>query len=283
VIFVLYDFLKTTISLSGLGPISRSVAGGLWSVGRRLAVWSERRLGKDVRGLVGPTILASIAATWITLQLLGYTLMYAAGLSLVVSGTDAPATLLDKIAFSGSALSTLGASIVSPTGGWWDLLSMIAAVNGMIVLTLAVSFILNVLQTTTEARGLAVRCHALVPDPVTGDRAAALREVAPLGSDLCAVAVRISASPLPGMFVPSDPTMNFPHAVLYLCDLLDDDGPTTPEGDDDGDVRQLRAALGLLRLHSGDEAGSSELLSARSWAVRYSLPEGEATASRGTV
>ena len=105
-------------------------------------------------------------------------MMFAAQVVLVSPDTGEPAGLVEKVAFVGASLSTLGASVVEPTNGWWDVLSMIAAVNRTIVLTLAVSFVLNILQITT-------------------------------------------ASPLPGVFVPRDPVLNFPTAVAQLGNLLE--------------------------------------------------------------
>ena len=88
VAFVLYDFLRTAISLSGLGPISSAIAYALWSAARHCVPWSERRLGLDIRGLIGPTILSAIALSWIIFTLAGYTLMYAAGPSLSLNDGD---------------------------------------------------------------------------------------------------------------------------------------------------------------------------------------------------
>lgn len=270
---VLYDFLKTTISLSGLGPISSRIAHGLWRIAPRVALLSEQRLGWDVRGLIGPLILTALAVSWIFIPLLGYTAMYAAGQSLNVSGTNVSATLIDKIAFSGSALSTLGASIVTPTGGWWDFLSMIAAINGMIVLTLEVSFILNVLQTTMEARGLALRVHALIRSGEPEDRRRTLQRIAPLGSDFCSVAVKLSASPLPGMFVPSDPTMDFPGAVTRVCDLCKGQDSDAESCGSSGDhAEELNMALVLLGHHVGSEKELNGVEAAHAWALRFSLP-----------
>ncbi|WP_299656954.1 hypothetical protein [uncultured Jannaschia sp.] len=270
---VFYDFLRTTISLSGLGPVSRWVTSGLWFAGSRLAVRSERRLGLSFRGLLGPSILTSIAGTWILLHLAGYTLMFRAGSSLVETQSGDPATWVQTAAFAGSALSTLGASKVQVTNGWWDILSMVAAVNGMIVLTLSVSFILNVLQTTNSARTFAARYHAVLSSRGEESRPDPLRRASTLGPDLCGIAVRLAASPLPGIFVPSDPKMDFPAAVCDLCDLLEAEGlRSREEGAPGTEVSELRWAIGLLGRSYKFDSSQTDVAAARDWARRHTLP-----------
>lgn len=150
---------------------------------------------------------------------------------------------------------------------------MIVAVNGMIVLTLSVSFILTVLQTTMAARGLAVRINALTCNVAIDDRVAALRRIGPLGADFCMVAVKLSASPLPGMFVPSDPMMNFPGAVARVCDLRgyrkSDAGFS---GSLEDDTQELEAGLRLLGHHVGGDGRLDDVEAARARALQFSLP-----------
>ena len=265
ILCVLYDFFRSTISLSGLGPLSSLTASVLWRTARRVEPWCERRLGLRYRRLIGPAILSAVAGSWIILHLAGYVLLYAAGPSLTKSDTGAPADLIETIAFAGSALSTLGASIVEPTNGWWDALSMIAAINGMVVLTLSVSFILNILQTTTAARALAARYNALNSSQDGSDSRQELARIAPLGSDLCEVALKLKGSPLPGFFVPDDPGLSFAAAVERMCDLLDEE-ERAPSPDADFDIAEIRLGIALLGRHVGAGAEEGEVEAARSWA-----------------
>jgi len=261
VLLVFYDFLRTTISLDGMGFISRAFAKVLWWIGARLVSFLEQKVGWSIRGLLGPTILTAIAGMWVVLHLAGYMLMYRSGLSLVDSQSGDPASLAQAAAFSGSTLSTLGASTVQVTGGWWDILSMIAAVNGMVLLTLSVSFLLNILQTTNAARVFAVRFRSL-RDVDADDK---LENISGLGPDLLDVAVKMAASPLPQFFIPADTTMDFPSAVLELCDLLqssDAHADTVPE---------LRSAVVLLGRHMRGSAQGDDIASARLWAKKYTI------------
>lgn len=265
VLVILYDFLRTTISLSGLGFISRVICNSLWAVGAKLCYQVERNTGVSIRGLLGPLILVAMAITWVMLHLTGYVMMFYSGSSLTHPDTGEPATLIQIIAFSGSALSTLGASTVEVTTGWWNVLSMIAAVNGMIVLTLSVSFLLNILQTTNSARTFAARFHALKSIDSDTDL---LQRVEKLGPDLFNVVVQLIASPLPGVFVPSDPLINFPRAIAELCDLI--------EADPGADTSELKAAVALLGRCMQATSGPTDLEAARAWAEYYTIRQVEA-------
>ncbi|TDL74882.1 hypothetical protein E2L08_15840 [Palleronia sediminis] len=271
---VFYDFLRTTIALNGLGPFSYILTKTFWALAKRVVPFVERRFGMGLRGAVGPSILVVIAFFWIVFHLIGYTLMFSAGPSLVDSETDEPATLIQTVAYAGSAISTLGASTVAVTNGWWDNLSMIAAVNGMIVLTLSVSFILSVLQTTVTARVFATRYNALMSRAENRDKPKTLERTASLGDDLCEIAVNLAASPLPAFFSPHDRSMDFPVALKELGKMLDAEGLTARDDTlSSVDVSQLRWGLGLLgRSQYSGEAGN-DFQAAMAWADYHILDD----------
>ncbi|TNH38100.1 hypothetical protein [Paracoccus haeundaensis] len=261
VLIVFYDFLRTTISLSGTRFISRAIADGLWRLGSKSTLVLEQTVGLSIRGLLGLVILLTVAGTWVLLHLCGYVLILRGGLSLVQTDTGDPATWVQTVAFAGSTLSTLGASTVQVTGGWWDILSMVAAMNGMILLTLAVSFILNILQTTNSARTFACRFHAVKAGAPDGHVS---KHLEGLGSDLTTVVVMLTASPLPRFFVPSDPTMDFPRALIEICDLVEN-GTLV-------DTSEVVAAIRLLGRHLGTLSDHYEIAAARKWALRHTIP-----------
>ncbi|MFC0199006.1 hypothetical protein [Paracoccus rhizosphaerae] len=260
ILVVSYDFLRTTVSLSGTGFISRTIGDVLWRLGSSAAAALERRRGVSIRGLLGPSILFAIAGTWVLLHLVGYVLIFRSGRSLWHPDTGAPATMVETIAFAGSTLSTLGASTVTVTSGGWDMLSMIVALNGMIVLTLSVSFLLSIVQTTNSARTFASRFRFL--KSATPDGAAAER-IEGLGPDLLGVVVMLTASPLPRFFVPGDPVMDFPTAIAELCDMARR-GTLSPSS-------EIVSALRLLGRHLGKSSDGDDLAAARAWAERHTI------------
>jgi hypothetical protein len=272
----IYDFLYTTISLAGLGPVSERLTQGLWRAGRLVTLQTERHLGRSPRGLIGPAIVSTLAATWIALFLAGYVLLYLSGSSLQASETDAPATFVQIVAYAGSTLSTLGASTVEPTNGWWDILSMIAAINGMVVLTLSVTFVLNILQTVMSSRSFAIRYNALLESADARGADRTPDRVASLGTDLCNLAVKLTSSPLTGFFVPDDPSMSFPNTISHLCDLMEQKELTSWSHAIEGDeLAALRTGLGQLGRRLKGHGDGGDFAGARAWADHHSLRPGK--------
>lgn len=270
------DFFITTVGMAGLGPMTRRIANAAWRVAARLVPALRRRRGIALDDAVGPAILALIAATWIVLNGLGYTLMFGARGALVDASTKLPVDAVDRVAFAGSALSTLGASLSQPGSGWWDILSMIAAINGMVVLTLSVSFVMTVLNTTSTARSLALRINALAARAGDLDNDALAAALARLGAPLAGVVLELRAAPIVGYFATRRQSMNVPRAILSLCALVERLDPL-PQGSEDRDgLAELRLALRELGQLDGGQHADEErpgLDLTRDWARRRLMPD----------
>lgn len=244
--FTVFDFLKTAIGLAGLGPMTRWLTALLWRLARRSLPWLQHRVGRSFEDAVGPGMLCVVALAWIALNCLGYTLMYSAAGALEASQSAEPVGPVQRVAFAGSALSTLGGSLARPGNAWWDVLSMIAAVNGMIVLTLSVSFVMTVTQTTAAARALGLRTSALELRSAGMDDQTLAGALAALGSALAHVVVEMRSVPIVGYFTTDDQSLSFPRAVLRLCDMLERvDRPEAREAELPG-LAELRLALRTL-------------------------------------
>ena len=92
VVFVRYDFLRTTISMAGLGPLTFRITYGLWRLACRWVPLLKRRFGAGMRNMIGPSILTMVALDWIVLHLAGYVAMFDAGRSLAKADTGAAAS-----------------------------------------------------------------------------------------------------------------------------------------------------------------------------------------------
>lgn len=149
------DFVQTTLGAQQAGRVSRVVTGLLWRGARGLRFAA----GPAVHRYVGPAILALMALTWIVVHWAGWTLVHLAVDGAVRTDTG-EAGLVETLAYVGASLSTLGASLARPGGPWWDVASAMAAINGMVVLTLSVTFVLNVTQAVVKGREFAVLVHA---------------------------------------------------------------------------------------------------------------------------
>ena len=154
-LFVLLDFLLTTISLRRQGPLTELVSTLLGRVIRRLA--------PAARAYGGPITLSALAAVWITGQWIGWTLVFFGARQHLIGPDQAPEIgLWDTLGFAGSTLSTLGLGVVTPLAAWVHVLVVLASVCGMLVLTLSVTYVINVGQVATSSRSMALRLRDLV-------------------------------------------------------------------------------------------------------------------------
>lgn len=179
------DIANTTVSSNRMGPLTRASAAAFWRLVRALPV---PRLAA-LRRATGPAVMTVVGATWLLLTSLAWLLIFRADPSaLQVKATGDPATWAESYSFVSSALSTMGASKIEATSTGWEILAMAAAVNGMIVLTLSVSFVLNITQTVTSGRAF----HILTASVDTADSS----NIGLLLPELAQICARVRAAPL---------------------------------------------------------------------------------------
>ncbi|MCB1461163.1 MAG: hypothetical protein KDJ90_01760 [Nitratireductor sp.] len=200
------DFGYTTISANRSGPLTRRTAAGLWAAFRILG----RAPGSNpVVRLAGPLVMSGVAIMWIVLTAVGWLLIFRSHpQSLVMTSSTDPAGWLDTMAFVGSAFSTVGASNARPASSLWDNVSMVTAINGMVVLTLSVTFVLNITQTVAAGRGFS----ALIRD-----RDPAGEEGGQLLPDLSNLVARLNASPLALYYSTLRQDRSLPESLLWLA------------------------------------------------------------------
>ena len=149
----LADFVLTTIGAQRVGALTRRVAqAAWWSAKGVVRLWPGRPPAWMHRA-VGPFVMTNIALVWIAGCGLGWTLIYAAANPLTIDGE--PVGWLERFAYVGSQLSTDGSALAQPAETMWDAIAVFVAINGMVVLTLAVSFVLNVTSTVSQGRAFA--------------------------------------------------------------------------------------------------------------------------------
>lgn len=257
-----FDFVQTAIGTAGIGPISKRVARLIWYAARPVVPALKRATGWQAERAVGPAVLCGIAGAWIIMCWTAYSLLLSVtGAARLPDGGEP--SISQIIAFAGASLSTLGSSRAMPGGGWWDVLSSVAAINGMVMLTLSVSFMMNVWQTTAGARAFALRTAALRERSdrmESGELAAAL---AALGKDFGALVVAIRGVPVVAYFATEHEPMSLPAAVVALCEMIERVG----DAEDSPGLAELRMGLReLANLEDGREERDRDTVVLRRWA-----------------
>lgn len=161
----LVDAFWTTLGLGGGGPLTQRLATGVW----RTALAIHRLTGRRAHRLLhisAVIILLLVIASWVALLWLGWLLIFAADPTGVVHATTGvQANLPQRIYFTGFTLFTLGVGDYVPQGEPWRFLTAVAALNGLFVITLSITYLIPVLSAAVEKRRLAAMIAALGRTP----------------------------------------------------------------------------------------------------------------------
>lgn len=159
VLFVLLDIVITTLTVGGAGPLMRRVANGFWQG----ALWAHRR--RPRHGLLaasGWLILLMMILIWLLLTWAGWTVVFSAAEDAIVSTNGGvPATLWERIYFTGFTIATLGLGDYRPQHPFWQIATAVAAANGFFLVTLGVAYLLPVVSAVAVKRGLATYISTL--------------------------------------------------------------------------------------------------------------------------
>jgi hypothetical protein len=144
------DIVWTTLGTHGGGPISGRVTSYVWKA--MLAIhkrWPNHR----VLSFAGSLMLVLLLAIWILMLWTGWVFVFSARDGAIVeTQTHHPATLASRIYFVGYALSTMGNGDFMPSTDKWRLVVTITTLGGLGMLTLAITFLLNVLPGVVHQR-----------------------------------------------------------------------------------------------------------------------------------
>lgn len=179
------DLVWTTLSAAGGGPFSRGVARGTW------------RLTGGTR-LAGPLGLLLTAVLWVGLLWGGWTLVFMAAPEAAVNATTGePADFWSRVYFGGYTVATLGLGDYVPKGALWQVLTVVAAFSGLVLITLAVTYYTAVLGAVVDKQRLAANIHSLGDGPADlvarawdGEGFSALDTILPSLSDQFALHTR---------------------------------------------------------------------------------------------
>ena len=147
----LLDVYVTTISMRGAGPFSSRVMKGMW----RPAA-SSTRLSHRGLEIYGSLVLPATILLWSAALYVGWTLVFLADPDAVVSATTgAPAEWWERAYFTGYTISTLGNGELRPGGVVWQAFTVVASVSGLLIITLAITYVTPVMSAVVAKRRVA--------------------------------------------------------------------------------------------------------------------------------
>ncbi|WP_236830587.1 potassium channel family protein [Blastococcus sp. KM273128] len=161
VAFAVVDEVRTTLAVaSGPGPLTRLITGVVWRLARRPAVADSA----PVRTVGGPgvIVIGLTVGAWFALLWLGWSLVFLGDEQAVVgSSSGAAASIWERFYFAGYSVATLGNGGFQPAGAGFQLATMAAALSGMLLITLGVSYLTSVISAVVVKRSFASQITGL--------------------------------------------------------------------------------------------------------------------------
>ena len=155
---VIVDLLWTTLWVEGgAGPLTDRLMAWTWKLARRVGGRRPRLLS-----LSGPAVLVLSLGVWIVFLWAGWGLLFASAENALVDSVGArQVSWSELIYYTGYTIFTLGVGDFIPRGSLWQLVTVLATANGMLFITLSVTYVLSVLSAVTQKRAFATGVSGL--------------------------------------------------------------------------------------------------------------------------
>lgn len=163
VLLVMVDVAWTTLTTQGSGPLTRMVTAGV----RHVLAWTHSITRS--RGLLlvaGPSAMVIVGGVWLLGLWGGWLLVFNAFPGGIVDAqSQAPADFAERVYFVGFTLSTLGVGDLKPQGEAPRVLTALAAFNGLVLVTLIITYAVPLVQGAVTRRKLAFSISLLGQGP----------------------------------------------------------------------------------------------------------------------
>ena len=150
------DVLWTVLAAgSGAGPVTARLSAVVWRVALRVG---RRPHGPRhaLLAVVGVGIVAGMLLAWVAVAFGAWWLIASAADGAVrVAETGQPAGVLERAYFVGFNLFTLGTTTFVAGDGLWQLVPVVTGANGLVALTLGISYLVPFASAVAERRQLA--------------------------------------------------------------------------------------------------------------------------------
>lgn len=152
-LWCLTEGLWTTLWVDGnSAPVTSRFTTFIWKIFRLLfSSQNDRKLS-----LAGPVILISTVLLWIIGIWLGWTLIfYSVPQSLQAGSSSPPVDFTDVLWFTSYNMFTVGNGDYAPGNDTWQVISSFISLTGMTMVTLSITYVLQVISAVTVKRSIA--------------------------------------------------------------------------------------------------------------------------------
>lgn len=148
------DLINTSLSVHGAGFITKRLSKTIWTI--LLAIHKKTGARKHLE-LGGAFILVAILINWLLLIWISASLLFISQPdSLMNVETNTTTTVVNKIFYTGYTLSTLGLGDMEPEGPFWDVLTAILSFTGLILISIAITYLIPVVSAEIIKRRISV-------------------------------------------------------------------------------------------------------------------------------
>lgn len=162
-VIVMVDVAWTTLTTQGSGPITRLITIVVELASAKAHAVFGRRA---VLVTAGPVAIVAVGSVWVLCLWSGWLLIFSAFPSGVIEAQSGqPAGLAERAYFVGFTLSTLGVGDFKPGGDVSRLLTALAAFNGLVLVTLIITYAVPLVQGAVTRRKLAFSISLLGSSP----------------------------------------------------------------------------------------------------------------------
>lgn len=160
----LHDFLATVLTVTGGGPFTGRLNTGLWWLTLRI---HRRWPSHQLLAWVGPMLAGLTLLVWAAMLWLGWTLLFSGpSFAVVDAKTGQPADLWSRVYYVGFTLTTLGMGDYVPGTRVAKAATVVASANGLLLFTMAITYIVPVVSAAAQKRSLAAYIATLGRGPV---------------------------------------------------------------------------------------------------------------------
>lgn len=153
------DLINTSLSVRGAGFISKRISKSIWNLLLRI---NDKTGRKKVLELGGAFILVSILINWLLLIWMSASLLFISYPDSIMNvETNSTTTIINKIYYTGYTLSTLGLGDMESSGEFWDILTAILSFTGLILISIAITYLIPVVSAEITKRKISVNINTL--------------------------------------------------------------------------------------------------------------------------
>ncbi len=163
-IAIIIDILITTLSPNGSGFITSYVTRYTWELYLRVSNHKPKKIFLKSSGVF---IICLVLTIWVSALWIGNTLIIYTDSYALLNSDDQPVTTFNKkLYYIGYVLSTLGNGEYKPSNNFWQLYTSIISFNGLILITVALSYVVPILEAVAKKRKLSLEIASFGMNPM---------------------------------------------------------------------------------------------------------------------